>query len=305
MSEETAAAPEAAPVADAPPTNGAAEGGDQVQQQYRALQVAHAKRERELAHARKQLEEANGRLSPDDAIPLSEIKGDAKKALEVLAARAGVTFDQMSQAIVDGDAPPPSAGDVKIQQLEQTIQKLQEQQQSAQQSAQTREQQERSSARLAAIQSYATSEDNAEQYGVLNALGAHGHVLEELEAAERESGIGATNQDVFEALAEKEQKARSTIQEQVKALAAVPWARELFESVLKPDQAEDDPPASEGRPDTKKKSDRQARRRSPTVTNAVASETATPADDGKRTLSKDQLVARAAERVKRRRAERG
>lgn len=307
MSEPQAPAAEPAPtngVAEAPPAAAPEQpaGDPQLQQQYRALSVAHAKKERELAHARKQLEEASGRLSPDEAIPLSEIKGNAKRAIELLAERAGVTFNEMAQAVVDGEAPPPSAQDVKVQQLEQTIAELKEQLGGVVEQGQTREQQERRSTRLQSIKSYVGAE--SDQYAVLNALGAHEIVLSHIENAERETGVGATNQDVIESLTEFEQKARSTISEQVKALAAVPWARELFETVLKPAADATDPPASEGQPaDTK--SDRKARRRSPTVTNAVASESATPADDDKRSLSKDSLIAAAAAKVKRRRAERG
>ncbi len=301
MPEEAEAAPETAPTnGAAPPEEKGPDTAAQLEtltQQHRAHTVSAARQARELAHAKQQLEEANARPTADSVVSIEDLKSDPLAALGKL----GITFDQLSQRVVDADKAPPSAETLDVREMKETIASLKEELGGVTQGAADRQLAERRSSRLTSMQSYTDGKEGLE---VLHALGGHRGALAAIEQAESD-GIPATNQEVIDSLLEHEQKIRGEVEPQIKALAAVPWARELFTSALKSAAEADGQSASKpGQPDTKKPDRKASKGRQPAVSNAVAAETSPPATDERKSMGQRERIDAAAAAVRRRRAER-
>jgi len=284
----------AAPPPDTPPASSADERLSALSEQHRALTVTHARKERELAHLRQQLEQASGRLDPSAAVSLEALRADPLGEL----AKHGMTFDRLAQMVVDSDKPPPSAEVVRVQQLEQTIEQLREQLGGVEKKHQTREQMERRTQRLSSVKQFTTGKDD---FAVVNAMGLHEALIDAIEAEEQANGA-LGNEGAAEFIATKERELRSSIEQQVKALAAVPWARELFLSATKsadavPGQQASDAQQAEDKPDRKARKGRRT-----AVTNAET-QTATP-QETRSSASHQARLDRAAARVRQRQAAR-
>ncbi|MEE8346400.1 MAG: hypothetical protein V3S20_03530, partial [Dehalococcoidia bacterium] len=126
MPEEAEAAPETAPTnGAAPPEEKGPDTAAQLEtltQQHRAHTVSAARQARELAHAKQQLEEANARPTADSVVSIEDLKSDPLAALGKL----GITFDQLSQRVVDADKAPPSAETLDVREMKETIASLKE-----------------------------------------------------------------------------------------------------------------------------------------------------------------------------------
>lgn len=277
----------AAPAAPAGPSD-----LEKLQQQHQKLQVeaerarlAKQERDKELEKLRQSMQERDERDKSLREDPIAALR------------EYGHSYDSATQRAIESDKGPPSATELEVASLKDTVRELQDMLQgniSEQQKRQAAQQDERRHGEL--LQTLRAAEDD---YAALLDLGHSGAAYQSLRQEEERLGYELTPDEAKDHLRKMEETVRENLGHQVMALARRPWARELFQNAVK-QAANGTEPADEG--STDEATERRPARTARPLNNRDASESL-------RTTASDVVAGdrrrRAAERVRANRAARG